>query len=78
MSESQTEKPTLTPLTPPERERVYHHANFPNGRLVLKNVTHLLVRPSGSHRLLTADGRKWIVDPARGFGIELDVDEWTL
>jgi hypothetical protein len=71
-------KPVLTPLNPPERERTYHHANFLGGKLTLKNVTHLLVRPSGTHRLMTSDGHKWIVDPAKGFAIELDVDDWTL
>ncbi len=72
------EKPELQPLNPPERSRTYHHANFPLGRITLVNVTHLLVRPSGTHRLVLADGRKWIVDPVRGFAIELDVDDWTL
>jgi len=77
MSEPTT-KPELVPLTPPERARTYHHANFPGGRLTLRGVTHLLVRPSGTHRLMTADGMKWIVDPVKGFAIELDVDDWTL
>lgn len=67
-------KPELVPLTPPERSRTYH---FPDGgKVTLKNVTHLLVRPRGTHRLI-ADGVKWVVMP--GFvAIELDVDEWTL
>lgn len=69
-------KPTIPPLNPPERERVY---TFPDGRtLTLKSVTHFLVRPSGSHRLMTADGFKWIVHPLEGWSIRLDVDEWTV
>ncbi len=75
---SDAKKLELVQLNPPERERVYHHANFPGGRIALKNVTHLLVRDSGTHRLKTADGKKWIVDPAKGIAIELDVDDWTL
>ena len=72
---SNSTKPDLSPLTPPERKRVYH---FPGGgKLELTDVTHLLVRPSGSHRLATADGRKWIVQPG-WVAIELDVDDWTL
>ena len=71
-------KPDMTELNPPERTRTYHHANFLGGKLTLKNVKFLLVRPSGTHRLVTADGMKWIVDPARGFAIEIDVDDWTL
>jgi hypothetical protein len=74
---SEQAKPELVPLNPPERERTYHHTHFLGGKLTLKNVTHLLVRPSGTHRLI-ADGKKWIVDPAKGFAIELDVDDWTL
>lgn len=72
---SEPSKPELVPLNPPERARTYH---FPTGgKVTLNNVTHLLSRPSGTHRLMTADGRKWIV-PAGWVAIELDVDEWTL
>lgn len=70
--------PELVELTPPERSRTYHHVNFPGGKLTLKFVTHFLAKPSGTHRLQTNDGKKWIVDPAKGFAIELDVDAWTL
>lgn len=72
---SEPSKPELVPLNPPERKRTYH---FPNAeKVVLENVTHLLVRPSGTHRLMTADGRKWIV-PTGWLAVELDMDDWTL
>ncbi len=68
-------KPELMPLNHVERSRTYH---FPDGKtLTLKDVTHLLVRPSGTHRLMTKDGRKWIVPPG-WLAVELDVDDWTL
>ncbi len=70
--------PELVELTPPERSRTYYHANFLGGKLTIHFVTHFLSRPSGTHRLQTNDGKKWIVDPAKGFAIELDVDAWTL
>lgn len=71
---SEATKPTLPPLDKPERKRVYH---FPNGeKLELTNVTHVLVRSSGAHRLMTADGRKWIVPPG-WLAVELDMDDWT-
>ncbi len=69
------EKPELTRLNPPERKRTYH---FPVGKsFTLTDVTHLLARPSGTHRIQTGDGKKWIV-PGGWLAIELDVDEWTL
>jgi hypothetical protein len=65
----------MTPINPPERSRTYHYAD---GRtLAMKDVRALCVRPSGTHRLETADGRKWIVAPG-WVAIELDVDDWTL
>lgn len=43
-----------------ETERVYR---FPSGQgfIRLKDVTELLVRPSGTHRLKTKDGKMHIV-----------------
>jgi hypothetical protein len=64
----------FTPLMPPERKRTYH---FPGGQqIALENVTAILVRPSGTHRLETADGRRWIVPPG-WLAIELEMDSWT-
>ena len=54
---------------------MYHYAG--GHTITLKNVTGLCVRPSGTHRLETADGRKWIVPPG-WLAIELDMDAWTL
>jgi hypothetical protein len=65
----------MTELNPTEASRIY---TFPGGdRVTLTHVTHLLVRPSGSHRLKTADGRLHIV-PAGWIHIELDTSAWTL
>lgn len=64
----------MTKLDPPERSRTYH---FPGREQVtLTDVVALCVRPSGTHRLETADGRKWIV-PSGWLAIELDMEGWT-
>ncbi len=61
-------------LDPPEKRRVYH---FPGGdTLALENVVALCVRPSGNHRLETADGRRWIV-AAGWLAVELEVEGWS-
>ncbi len=67
------DKPVMQQFSPPERKRTYH---FPNGKLVIENVVAICVRPSGTHRLDSADGRKWIVSSG-WIAIELDVDDWT-
>jgi hypothetical protein len=67
-------KPELTKLAPPEKRRRYI---FPVGEVVIDNVTALCVRPSGTHRLETADGKKFIVNPG-WLAVELDVESWTL
>lgn len=65
----------MVALNPPERKRTYY---FPSGQTVtLVNVTALCVSASGTHRLETADGMKWIVRTG-WLGIELDMDNWTL
>jgi hypothetical protein len=60
-------------LETPERSRTYH---FGTVAVSVKNVVAVCVRPSGTHRLESADGRKWLV-PAGWNLLELDVDEWT-
>lgn len=62
-------------LSPSERKRTYHYSDGSN--FAVANVERIYVRPSGTHRLETSDGRKWIVVPG-WVAIELDVDEWTL
>lgn len=61
-------------IDPPERSRTYI---FADGRLTVDGVTRICVRPSGSHRLETANGRKFCV-AAGWLGIEIDVDAWSL
>lgn len=63
----------FTKLGCPERKRIYH---FPAGTIAVENVIAVCVRPSGTHRLETSDGRKYIV-PAGWLAIELDMDVWT-
>ncbi len=60
-------------LNPPERRRTYH---FPGGKISVENVTAICVRPSGTHRLETSDGKKYII-PAGWMAVELDMDAWT-
>ncbi len=72
---NELKKPEMTPLNAPERKRTYHYAD--GGKMEIFNVVALCVRPSGSHRLETKDGRKWII-AAGWMAIELDMDEWTL
>ena len=61
-------------LDPPERSRTYV---YPNGQeITVKNVSRICIRPSGSNRLETSDGQKWII--LQWFvAVRLDVDSWT-
>jgi hypothetical protein len=58
-----------------EKERIYVFPN--NEKVVLKNVTELIVRDSGTHRLKTADGKLHIVRNG-WIHIEIDETEWTV
>lgn len=65
----------LVELGAPERKRTYF---FPGGeQVVLLEVTHFLARPSGTHRLKTADGRFHII-PSGWLHIELDMDAFSV
>lgn len=66
---------SMTAINPPEKRRVYHFAG--GEKIELENVTGVCVRFSGTHRLETADGRKWIVRTG-WLAIELDMEAWTL
>ena len=60
---------------PPEKVRTY---NFSCGeKVVLKDVTELVVRASGTHRLKTEDGKSHIVAPG-WLHIELEIENWTI
>lgn len=66
--------PVMHELVNHERERVYV---YPGGeRVMFRNVTHVGVSQSGTHRLNLADGLKIIVVPGWLY-IELDMDDWT-
>lgn len=74
MAETDGERPCLKPLDAPEKSRTYH---FPGGdTLTFYDVRAVGVRPSGTHRLETGDGRKHVI-AADWLAITLEVDEWT-
>jgi len=73
--DSKDSKPTFTELKFTERSRKYVYGD---GTFVeFKDVVRISVRPSGTHRLETKDGRRIIVISGWKY-IELDVDDWTL
>ncbi len=61
-------------INPPERKRTYHFPN--NETITFENVSAVCARPSGTHRLETTDGKKYIVR-AGWLAVELDMDAWT-
>jgi len=60
-------------VTVPEKSRTYV---FPTGEVTVNNVAKVCVRPSGSHRLETATGEKYIV-PAGWLAIKIDAESWS-
>ena len=76
MNKTSQVEPNLnfTAINPPEKKRTYL---FPGGeKLEFEQVAAVCVRPSGSHRLETASGKKYIVAPG-WLAIELDMEHWT-
>lgn len=64
-----------TPVSLKESSRTYY---FPGGeKIVLTNVTELVVRESGTHRLKTADDKLHII-PTGWIHIEIDEKDWTI
>jgi hypothetical protein len=72
------EKPAIEGTTTVlnENRRTYV---FPNGELPIDNVRELIVRPSGSHRITTAEGELILV-AAGWIGIRIldDTHTWTV
>lgn len=65
---------TMQEINPPEKSRVYF---FPAGETVrLEGVKAVAVRPSGTHRVATTDGKLHIV-PVGWLHIEIDAEGWT-
>lgn len=61
-------------LTPPEKKRTYVYRD--GSELTIENVARLCVRPSGSNRIETIDGQKWVI--LAGFiAVRIEVDSWT-
>ena len=59
-------------MTLKETERIYH---FPKGeRVVLKEVRKIVIEPSGTHKIKTADGKRHIIKPD-WLSIEIDGEE---
>lgn len=56
-----------------EHRRTY---TFPGGTVTVENVVKLCVRPSGSHRLQTKYGRKFII-AAGWLAIEVVAERWS-
>ncbi len=67
------EKPEMIKLATPEKCRIYHYKDH---QIAIKDVVAVCVRPSGSHRLETADGKKWIIMPGWD-AVELETETWT-
>ena len=54
----------------------FREYEFPNGRkLLIMRPTHLNVSKSGGHRLYTADGFCWYVQPREGWSIKWRIKE---
>jgi hypothetical protein len=60
-------------VTNGEKSREYV---YPNGTVKVANVKKVCARPSGSHRLETKSGEKFIV-AAGWLAIKIDCDEWS-
>jgi hypothetical protein len=58
-----------------ETERIYHYPD--GGCVTIKNAIAICVRPSGSHRLTTNGGGKFIVAPGWRM-IDIVADKWSL
>lgn len=67
--------PVINWNTVQEKRRIY---TFPgNQQLMLENVTKVEVRPSGKHRVETAEGRKVFVNTG-WLWLEIETDEgWS-
>ena len=61
------------PVTAGEKSRTYI---FGSGKVRIENVERVCVRPSGGHRLETADGRKFIVNSG-WLAIEIEAESWS-
>lgn len=76
MSDTQNPTHVGTPVTLTEKERVY---DFGDKQVTLTDVVELVVRPSGTHRVKTADGKLHVI--AKGWlAIHIDDDgnSWTV
>ncbi len=62
-------------LTNGEKSRTYIYDN--GFKFTVDKVARICVRSSGSHRLETEDGRKFIVNPG-WIAIEVAADKWSV
>jgi hypothetical protein len=49
---------------------------FPTGEVTVNNVAKVCVRPSGTHRLETSCGEKYII-PSGWVAMKIDAEEWS-
>ena len=68
-----SEQLDFKPVTAGEKSRTYI---FGGGNVRIDNVERVCVRPSGGHRIETADGRKFIVN-AGWLAIEIEAESWS-
>ena len=64
-------KPEFIPIK--EQNRTY---TFPNGTVEIENIISINVSKSGTHRLNSKDGKKYIV-PSGWICIEFNAEDWT-
>ena len=71
MNENTPAAPVMTPVE--EQSRIYHYPD--GGTFRMDNVVGFAA-PRTTHRLETADGRKWVVAPGWRV-IEINVSTWS-
>jgi hypothetical protein len=75
VSGEQMEDLKFTEITNGEQSRRYHFAG--GATFTVPNVARIAVRPSGTHRLETTDGKKYII-PGEWIAIEVVAEKWSL
>jgi hypothetical protein len=70
----ETKELKFVELNPPERSRTYVYGD--GSEITINNVARICIRDSGSNRIETTDGQKWVI--LAGFkAVRIDMDSWT-